>query len=134
MTARRVLGACGLACTAWGAWLLLWQPEPWRVLWWLAGALLAHDGFLAPFVFGFAALAAALGLPLRGAARTALLVAGSLTAVALPALLRPAGAANPTVVPLDYPRNWLLAMAGIALLTLAYAGVRAAARRGARRP
>ncbi|MGT2531446.1 hypothetical protein ACU4GG_33670 [Streptomyces nojiriensis] len=37
--------------------------------------------------------------------------------------------ANPTVLPLDYLRNWLLAMAAIALFTLAYVGVRAVARR-----
>uniref|UniRef100_A0AAU2K150 Uncharacterized protein n=1 Tax=Streptomyces sp. NBC_00049 TaxID=2903617 RepID=A0AAU2K150_9ACTN len=122
-------GALGLLPAAWGAWLLLRQPEPWRIAAWLGGAVVVHDGFVAPLVIAIAALAAAAGLRLRGVPRGALIVAGSLTAVALPPLLRPEGVANPTVLPLDYLRNWLLAMAAIALFTLAHAGTRAVLRR-----
>lgn len=129
MNVRYMTGALGLLPAAWGAWLLLRQPEPWRIAAWLGGAVVVHDGFVAPLVIAIAALAAAAGLRLRGVPRGALIVAGSLTAVALPPLLRPEGVANPTVLPLDYLRNWLLAMAAIALFTLAHAGTRAVLRR-----
>ncbi|MFE3559181.1 hypothetical protein ACFXKW_30625 [Streptomyces sp. NPDC059193] len=133
MNFRYVLGGFGLACGAWGGWLLFQQPEPVRVVWWLAGAVVVHDGFIAPLVIAIAALAALVGMPVRGVPRGALIVAGSLTAIALPPLLRPEGVANPTVVPLDYPRNWLLAMAVISLFTLAHFGVRVVRHRVGRR-
>ncbi|MFD9612246.1 hypothetical protein ACFWWS_23080 [Streptomyces sp. NPDC059083] len=122
---RYVTGGLGLACAAWGGWLLLRQPEPWRIAVWLGGAVVVHDGFVAPLVFAVGALAAVAGVRLRGVPRAALIVAGSLTAIALPPLLRPGVAANPTVLPLDYPRNWLLAMGTVALFTLADAAGRA---------
>ncbi|MCY0958782.1 hypothetical protein [Streptomyces sp. H27-H5] len=133
MRSRYVLGALGLALMAWGGLLLVRQPEPWRIALWFAGAVVVHDGFVAPLVCAIAALTAAAGLRLRGVPRAALIVAGSLTAIALPPLLRPGGAANATVLPLDYLRNWLLTMAAIAVLTLLYTGTRAALRRAARR-
>ncbi|MGW6823311.1 hypothetical protein [Streptomyces sp. NPDC055005] len=133
MRSRYVLGALGLALMTWGGLLLVRQPEPWRIALWLAGAVVVHDGFVAPLVMAVAALTAAAGLRLRGVPRAALIVAGSLTVVALPPLLRPGAVANATVLPLDYLRNWLLTMAVIAVLTLLYTGTRAALRRAARR-
>ncbi|MER5779073.1 hypothetical protein ABT144_33270 [Streptomyces sp. NPDC002039] len=133
MRSRYVLGALGLALMAWGGLLLVRQPEPWRIALWLAGAVVVHDGFVAPLVMTVAALTAAAGLRPRGVPRAALIVAGSLTAVALPPLLRPGAVANATVLPLDYLRDWLLTMAAIAVLTLLYTGTRAALRRAARR-
>ncbi|GLV86011.1 hypothetical protein Slala03_57000 [Streptomyces lavendulae subsp. lavendulae] len=130
---RYVLGGFGAACAAWGGWLLFSQPEPWRIAVWLGGAVVVHDGLVAPLVMALAVLVALAGLRLRGAVRAALTVAGSLTVIALPPLLRPAGVANPTVLPLDYPRNWLLAMAAIALLTVAHVSACAAVRRVRRR-
>ncbi len=129
MNFRYMAGTSGLMCAAWGGWLLLQQPEPWRIALWLGGAVVVHDGLVAPLVLAIAALTAAVGLRLRGVVRAALIVAGSLTAIALPPLLRPGGVANPTVLPLDYLRNWLLAMAALAVLTSAYVGVRAMVRR-----
>ncbi|MFF7296421.1 hypothetical protein [Streptomyces sp. NPDC008265] len=126
---RHVTGGLGLLCAAWGGWLLLQQPEPWRIAVWLGGAVVVHDGFVAPLVFAVGALAAAAGLRLRGVPRAALIVAGSLTAIALPPLLRPGPAANPTVLPLDYLRNWLLAMAAIALFTVLHGVLRSLTRR-----
>ncbi|MEV7590502.1 hypothetical protein ACIPRL_10020 [Streptomyces sp. NPDC090085] len=126
---RHVTGGLGLLCAAWGGWLLLQQPEPWRIAVWLGGAVVVHDGFVAPLVFAVGALAAAAGLRLRGVPRAALIVAGSLTAIALPPLLRPGPAANPTVLPLGYLRNWLLAMAAIALFTVLHAVLRSLTRR-----
>ncbi|MFE6905595.1 hypothetical protein [Streptomyces erythrochromogenes] len=128
MGLRQVTGGVGLLCAAWGGWLLLQQPGAWRIAVWLGGAVVVHDGFVAPLVFAVAAVAAAGGLRLRGVPRAALIVAGSLTAIALPALLRPGGTANPTVLPLDYLRNWLLAMAAIALSTVVYAALHSALR------
>ncbi|KOU33829.1 hypothetical protein ADK53_17275 [Streptomyces sp. WM6373] len=133
MSLRHVTGGLGLLCAAWGGWLLLRQPEPWRIAVWLGGAVAVHDGLVAPIVFAVAALAAAAGLRLRGVPRAALIVAGSLTAIALPPLLRPGPAANPTVLPLDYLRNWLLAMAAVALVTVLHAALRALTRRAGRR-
>ncbi|MFC9299172.1 hypothetical protein [Streptomyces sp. NPDC057010] len=130
---RYAVGGFGLVLAGWGGWLLLQQPEPWRIAVWLAGAVVVHDGLIAPLVIAIAALTAAAGLRLRGVLRGALIVAGSLTAIALPPLLRPGAVANPTVLPLDYVRNWLLAMAALALLTVLCAGVRAALRRAGRR-
>ncbi|MEU6311564.1 hypothetical protein [Streptomyces sp. NPDC047014] len=130
---RLVMGGSGLVCAGWGGWLLLQQPEPWRIAVWLGAGVVVHDAFLAPLVIAVAALAAAAGLRLRGVVRAALIVAGSLTLIALPALLRPGAVANPSVLPLDYPRNWLLAMAALALLTLGWAGARAVLRRVGRK-
>ncbi|MFF4260705.1 hypothetical protein [Streptomyces virginiae] len=133
MNFRHVTGGLGLLCAAWGGWLLLQQPEPWRIAVWLGGAVVVHDGFVAPLVFAVAALAAAAGLRLRGIPRAALIVAGSLTAIALPPLLRPGPVANPTVLPLDYLRSWLLAMAAIAVFTVLLAALGALKRRSGRR-
>ncbi|MFS4108324.1 hypothetical protein ACLU4X_26700, partial [Streptomyces sp. PD-S100-1] len=65
----------------------------------------------------------------RGPVRGALLVAGALTAVALPPLLRPGVPANSSVLPLDYLRNWLLALAAVAAVTTALIAVRHFVRR-----
>ncbi|MFE2880045.1 hypothetical protein ACFXG6_05230 [Streptomyces roseus] len=132
MAYRYAVAGLGLALMGLGGALLLQQPSPWRIALWLAGAVVVHDGLIAPLVIAVAALTGAFGLRLRGVPRAALIVAGSLTAIALPPLLRPGGAANPTVVPLDYLRNWLLTMAAVALAAGLYSGTRAALR-GARR-
>ncbi|MFF1497924.1 hypothetical protein [Streptomyces sp. NPDC058304] len=126
MAYRYLVAGLGLALMGLGGALLIQQPSPWRIALWLAGAVVVHDGLIAPLVIAVAALTGALGLRLRGIPRAALIVAGSLTAIALPSLLRPGGAANPTVVPLDYLRNWLLAMAAIAVAAGLWAGTRAA--------
>ncbi|MFE1555045.1 hypothetical protein ACFW6V_08640 [Streptomyces sp. NPDC058734] len=126
---RYAVGGIGLVLAGWGGWMLLQQPEPWRIALWLGGAVVVHDGLIAPLVIAVGALTAAAGVRLRGVPRGALIVAGSLTAVALPPLLRPEGVANPTVLPLDYVRNWLLAMAAVALSAVLHTGVRAVLRR-----
>ncbi|MER7463161.1 hypothetical protein [Streptomyces sp. NPDC097981] len=133
MAYRYVLGGLGLTVMAFGGSLLLQQPEPARIALWLAGGVLVHDGLIAPLVLAIGALAAATGLHLRGVPRAALVVAGSLTAIALPPLLRPDGVANATVLPLDYLRNWLLAMTAVAVITAGYLGARACVRGAARR-
>ncbi|MEU5633100.1 hypothetical protein ACH47C_29835 [Streptomyces rishiriensis] len=132
MKALRVLvGTAGVALMAVGASLLTDVRDPTDVLVWLGGAALLHDLVLAPVVL-------LVGLVLvrggsRGPVRGALLVAGALTAVALPVLLRPGRTANPSVLPLDYPRNWLISLVAVATVTALWAAARGFARRR-RRP
>ncbi|MFI6144677.1 hypothetical protein [Streptomyces sp. NPDC051109] len=133
MAYRYAVAGTGLVLMGLGGALLVQQPSPWRIALWLAGAVVVHDGLVAPLVIAVAALTGAVGLRLRGVPRAALIVAGSVTAVALPPLLRPGGAANPTVVPLDYLRNWLLTMAAIAVATGVYLAAGAALRAARRR-
>ncbi|MER5415402.1 MULTISPECIES: hypothetical protein [Streptomyces] len=133
MAFRYTVGGIGVVVLAFGGFLLVREPEPWRIALWLVGGVLVHDGLIAPLVIAVGALCAAAGLRLRGVPRAALVVAGSLTVIALPPLLRPGGVANASVLPLDYPRNWLLAMVAIGVLTAGYAGARAWGRRRAAR-
>ncbi|MFD7163814.1 hypothetical protein [Streptomyces violascens] len=113
---RTVAGAAGLALMAFGA-LLLWdQTTHWDVLIWLAGAVVLHDGVIAPLVLGVGFLVG--GLKYRGLVRGALLAAGCLTLVALPVLLRPLPTANSSVLPLDYVRGLLISLAAVAVLAV----------------
>ncbi|GAQ50595.1 hypothetical protein [Streptomyces acidiscabies] len=107
---RLLAGAAGLALLGFGASLLIDLPHATDVLLWLAAAVVLHDGLIAPLVL----LAGRAGV-VRGPVRAALIVSGALTAVALPVLLRPGPRPNSSVLPLDYPRNWLIALAVIAL-------------------
>ncbi|MGW6985538.1 hypothetical protein ACWGE1_39785, partial [Streptomyces sp. NPDC054932] len=93
MAYRYVCGGLGLVLMTFGGLLLVREPEPWRIGLWLAGGVLVHDGLVAPLVLAVAALCAAAGLRLRGVPRAALIVAGSLTVIALQAQLRAGGVA-----------------------------------------
>ncbi|MHC5908208.1 hypothetical protein ACVNF4_30640 [Streptomyces sp. S6] len=124
MRALRVgTGVAGTALIGVGVFLLAGVPDPGDVLVWLGGAVVLHDGVVVPFVL---LVGAVVG---RGLVRGALVVAGALTVVAAPVLLRPGVTANPSVLPLDYPRNWLLAMAGVATVTGVWWAVRRVRRR-----
>lgn len=129
-TVLRVLaGAAGLGLMGVGVSHLLDVRDVTDVLVWLGGAVVLHDALVAPVVL-LAGLVLVRG-GARGLVRGALLVAGALTVVALPVLLRPGPKANATVLPLDYPRNWLLALAAVATVTALLAtakGVRRARR------
>ncbi|MEU8460306.1 hypothetical protein [Streptomyces sp. NPDC029003] len=114
---RYVLGALGLLLIAAGGRLLAALPDPLDVLVWLGGALVLHDGVIAPLVLCAGLLIAAV--PARGAVRGALLTGGALVLVTLPALLRPGAPANPSVLPLPYGRNLLLVLAVVAAVTAA---------------
>ncbi|MER5884142.1 hypothetical protein ABT160_09955 [Streptomyces sp. NPDC001941] len=109
---RAVTGGTGLVLLGFGAWLMAGLPAPWDALVWLAGAVAVHDGLVAPLVLAAGLLVAAV--PARGVVRGSLVAAGCLTVVALPVLLRPGTPANPSVLPLDYLRNWLLLLAVVA--------------------
>ncbi|MFJ7049699.1 hypothetical protein ACIQVC_40760 [Streptomyces sp. NPDC101112] len=131
MKAVRVLaGAVGVALMAVGVSLLADVRDATGVLVWLGGAIVLHDVVIAPLVL-LAGLVAVRGRT-RGPVRGALVVAGALTVVALPALLRPGRTANSSVLPLDYPRNWLLALVAVTAVTALVLAARGLARR--RRP
>ncbi|MFG2480699.1 hypothetical protein [Streptomyces fagopyri] len=127
---RYVAGAAGLALMGEGVSLLLDVRDLTDVLVWLGGAVVLHDAVIAPLVL-LAGLVLVRG-GVRGPVRAALVVAGALTVVALPVLLRPGRTANPSVLPLDYPRNLLIALVAVATVTALVLAARGLARR--RRP
>ncbi|MFE4546584.1 hypothetical protein [Streptomyces sp. NPDC056785] len=127
---RYLMGAAGVALLGEGASLLLDVRDLTDVLVWLGGAVVLHDALIAPLVL-LAGLVLVRG-GVRGPVRGALVVAGALTLVALPVLLRPGRPANSSVLPLDYPRNLLIAWATVATAMVFVLAVRGVARR--RRP
>ncbi|MEU5547391.1 hypothetical protein AB0G85_34330 [Streptomyces sioyaensis] len=131
MKAIRVLaGVAGAVLMGVGASLLRDVPDLTGVLVWLGGAVVLHDGVIAPLVLLVGLVLARGGV--RGPVRGALTVAGALTMVALPVLLRPGQRANSSVLPLDYSRNWLLAMVAVTTVTALVLAARRFTRR--RRP
>ncbi|MBT2472159.1 hypothetical protein J7E97_30960 [Streptomyces sp. ISL-66] len=117
--ARWVLGGCGLLLIAVGARLLSLLPDPVAVGVWLGGALVLHDGVIAPLVL--AAGMAVAAVPARGVVRGALLTAGALVLVTLPLLLRPGTPPNPSALPLPYGRNLALVLGVVAVTAAATA-------------
>ena len=132
--ARYGLGAVGVAAVLFGLHGLItggvatdWpQPAIWLVL-----GVLAHDLILVPAVAAAGwVLARVVPCALRGLVRGGLLVAAAVTLVALPVLSGKGDPRNASLTPLDYPRNWLLVLGGIAVVTT----VLAIAQRSASRP
>ncbi|WP_308080506.1 hypothetical protein [Streptomyces sp. NK15101] len=112
---RYALGALGVALVGLGAWLVVAEPDPLGVLVWLAGALVLHDGILAPFVLAVGLLL--VGRRRRGPLRGASLVAGSVVLVTLPLLVRPGAPPNPSALPLPYGRNLAVVLLAVAVVT-----------------
>jgi hypothetical protein len=132
---RLALGALGLSAAAFGAYQFYDRTHPdfgalLDLAIWLGSAVALHDGLFAPLVIVAGILLARSRLrPVqRSVLRGGLLTAGCLTLIALPMMLRPRPAANPTVLPLDYPVNWAIVLALTALATAAVAW--ALSRRG----
>lgn len=72
---RYVVGGIGLALIGLGAWLVAEEPDPVGVALWLAGAVVLHDGILAPSVLAVGLLLAGRRVaPERGLLRGALIV------------------------------------------------------------
>ncbi|MFE4861935.1 hypothetical protein [Streptomyces sp. NPDC056670] len=113
---RTLLGAAGLALMAFGGLLLWGRSTHWDVLIWLAGAVVLHDGVIAPLVLAAGLLLG--GLKKRGLLRGALLSMGCLTLIALPLLLRPLPTANSSVLPLNYVRGLLVSLAVVAVVAV----------------
>ncbi|KAA6211205.1 hypothetical protein [Streptomyces filamentosus] len=109
---RYAVGGLGVGLIGLGAWLVTAEPAPGAVLVWLAGALVVHDGVLAPLVLAVGLLIA--GRPGRGLWRGALVIAGSVVLVTLPLLLRPGPPPNPSALPLAYGRNLAIVLAAVA--------------------
>ncbi|MFI8766725.1 hypothetical protein ACIGN6_17670 [Streptomyces sp. NPDC053792] len=132
---RHAVGGLGLALIGLGAWLVADQPDPTGVLVWLAGALVLHDGILAPLVLAVGLLF--VGRSRRGLLRAASVVAGSVILVTLPLLVRPGEPPNPSALPLPYGRNLAIVLAAVAVVAGALYLVRRRrdlVRRGRARP
>ena len=121
MKARAALAATGVGFGLWGLWLLVDAVEPAaliRLPIWLGGAVVADDFFLVPLTLtvGWLVTRWSTG-PDRhrtvGAVRTTLLYVGLTTLIAIPLLVRQGKGVNPTVLPRDYLRDWLLLEATI---------------------
>lgn len=119
---RWVVGALGVALMGFGLVLVIGTDDLRNVAVWMGGAIVLHDVLIAPLTLGVGLLLG--GVRARGTVRGALIVAGCLTLVALPVLLRPGSPANSSVLPLDYVRGWLVALGAVALVTGALLGVR----------
>jgi len=121
MKTRAALIAVGVGFGLWGVWLMLQALEPPQLIrlpLWLGGAVLADDAFLVPITVGAGWLVTRWSIGpghhrTVGAVRTTLLYVGITTLIAIPLLLRQGKGANPTVLPRDYLRDWLLLEATI---------------------
>lgn len=122
---RYGVGCLGLVLIGIGAWRVADQPDPLGVVVWLAGAVVLHDGIIAPLVLAIGLLL--VGRPERGVLRGALVVAGSLVLIALPLLVRPGEPPNPSALPLPYGRNLVIVLAAVVVAAVAVILVR---RRG----
>ncbi|KOG12491.1 hypothetical protein ADK34_32175 [Streptomyces viridochromogenes] len=118
---RYALGVLGLLLIGIGGRHLASQPDPYDVLVWLGGALVLHDGVLAPLVLAVGLLVAAV--PARRVVRGALVTGGALVLVTLPLLLRPGVPPNPSALPLPYARNLLLLLAVVTGVTVVWVGL-----------
>jgi hypothetical protein len=116
-----LIGTAGLAGDAVDT-----EPPAWAV--WYASVVLAHDLLLVPLVLAVSVLLGRLPVraPWRAVLKAGLFVGGCVSLVAVP-LVSGYGRkpANPSILPLDYPRNLLVVLAAIAAGT-AVAGVLAA--------
>jgi hypothetical protein len=129
VTTRVVLGAAGLAAAAYGTVTLLGlgAENLLATLPWLLGGVVAHDAVLAPLVV-LTGVIAAVRLPgwARSAAAAALVVLGTVTLAALPALGRfGARPDNPTLLDRPYAAGWAV----LAALVFVVAGIAALATR-----
>ncbi|TCC43905.1 hypothetical protein E0H75_37100 [Kribbella capetownensis] len=121
MKLRASLAAVGIGVGLWGLWLLLHTVQVQaliRLPLWLAGAVLADDFFLVPLTVGTGWLVTRWSAGpdhhrTISAVRTTLLYVGLTTLIAIPLLLRQGKGVNPTVLPRDYLRDWLLLEATI---------------------
>lgn len=121
MKTRIGLAAVGVMTGLWGLWKLVTTVDVRglvRLPLWLGGAVLADDFFLIPLTISVGWLVTRWasrpdGHRTAGAIRTTFLYVGITSLIALPLLLRQGKGANPTILPRDYLRDWLLLEATI---------------------
>lgn len=124
--ARIVLIAGGIGLLGIGGLTLLMDVEPKAyigILLWFAGAIIIHDGIIAPVVFGVGVVMRRAGRRLPGAVlailQAAVVVVSIVTALVVPAILKKdIGSANPTILPLDYVANLGVVYAVVGVLTV----------------
>jgi hypothetical protein len=124
MRARIGLLVAGVVIGLWGVWKLLHAVDLHglvRLPLWLGGAVVADDFALVPLTVAIGWLVARWSAgPDRhrtvGVVRTTLLYVGVTSLIAVPLLLRQGKGANPTVLPRDYLRDWLLLEATIVVV------------------
>ena len=130
MAARLVLGALGVLAGLYGAVRMLQTGTDNVVaaVWWLAGGVAVHDAVLAPLVIVLVALGLrVLPVVARPWTAAAAVVVGTLTVTAVPVLGRfGARPDNPTLLPRDYVRNWLVIVALVVAVAAVLAVVHAA--------
>ncbi|MET9269189.1 hypothetical protein [Kribbella sp. NPDC003557] len=121
MRLRIGLLVAGVLVGLWGLWKLVQAvdiPALVRLPLWLGGAVLVDDFFLVPLTVGVGWLVTRWSARpghhrTVGVVRTTLLYVGVTTLIAVPLLLRQGTGPNPTVLPRDYTRDWLLLEATI---------------------
>ncbi|TCM47055.1 hypothetical protein [Kribbella sp. VKM Ac-2568] len=121
---RTGLAVVGVGVGLWGLGLLLQSLSVdalIRLPLWLAGAVIANDFFLVPLTISVGWMLARWSIGpghhrTVTTVRTMLLYAGITTLVAIPLLLRQGKGVNPTVLPRNYLRDWLLLEATIVLV------------------
>ncbi|GAA4008216.1 hypothetical protein GCM10022247_33030 [Allokutzneria multivorans] len=118
---RWVIGAVGVACGLWGAWLAL-PLISWSFVVWLASGPLVHDVLVAPIVGGVGLLVYH-ACPPRWADLIAagLATSGVLGLIALPLLWAPNAPSNPGLHDRDYGLG-LLAALGVVWLVVVVVG------------
>jgi len=121
MRTRLLLGALGVAVTAYGAWLLLQEDLADLVdtVVWLAGGVVLHDFVLVPLTLLLGlALVRLLPANVRAPVVGGLVVLGTVTLMAVPVLGGwGANADNPTILDRNYPVGWLV-VAGVTTLVV----------------
>lgn len=121
MRVRIGLATAGVLIGLWGVWELVTAVDVRglvRLPLWLGGAVVADDFFLVPLTVSMGWLVTRWsmrpgGHRTVGTVRTTLLYVGITSLIALPLLLRQGTGANPTILPRDYLRDWLLLEATI---------------------
>ena len=121
--ARIALAVVGVGVGLWGLKLMLQALSTdalIRLPLWLGGAVLADDFLLVPLTIGVGWLLTRWSIGpdhhrTVTTVRTTLLYVGITTLIAIPLLLRQGKGVNPTVLPRNYLRDWLLLEATILL-------------------
>lgn len=135
--------AFGVILVLVGVLVLLYLVAPAKyggILVWFAGALILHDGIIAPVVFGISVLMRKAGtrIPLAVLAiiQGAIVVGAVIALIVFPEIVKKSIGSNPTVLPLDYAPNLVVFYGVLVVLTAAVVAVylRVFARRQKLRP